>query len=144
MTSKSVISFATFALLVNCFVSIVPHLLLKPFWNMESDYLIHSTIFEGLYTLILLPFLLIFINKWFSKRFIIDKIPYLTISLLSISFSIIISNYFHYQNFGDMTGRGSDPDIGTKTLNIVIPIIGILIVMINLGIKLLKQIKKIQ
>ncbi|AXT57436.1 hypothetical protein D1815_17405 [Aquimarina sp. AD1] len=130
-------------ILINIFFAIFPHLLLKPFWHMESDYLVYVTIFEGVYTFLLLPIILIKINKFLFNKFTFKRIQYLLTSLIIVIFSILISDFFHSKNFGDMTGQGNDPDIGSMILSIIIPLIGIIIVVIDIGVKLLKEIRKI-
>jgi len=120
-------------------LAIIPHYLVKPFWTMTSPYLVYATLFEMAYTMLILPILLLYISKKIKPSFN----HYFVIRWILIVFAIVLSNHFHAQNFDDMTGRGDDPDIGTKILFYAVPAIGILIVSISIARGYFKQKKNL-
>ena len=105
----------------------VPHLSLRRLWEEDVDFLYIITILEMIYTIFLLSlFISLFSKFWYSTQ-VYNKKIILTLNLITVSISILLSNYFHYQNYAALTGKANDPDPGTKLLNILVPAIGILI-----------------
>lgn len=135
--SKNVI-YNTILIILNIVLSIIPHFFVRPLWIPHSPSLKYVTLFEVFYTLLILPILLLILNKKLYPQYKFK--PFINFGLIFTA--ILLSNHFHYQNFANMTGHGEDPDIGTKILSIVVPIIAILITGTSIAVSFYKQRKR--
>ena len=113
-------------LITNIGLSVLPHIILKSQWYIENPNLKYVTLFEALHTMIILPILMLYLNKKICKFCNINSIIMYGVIMVV---SVYISNYFHFENFSVMTGRGENPDKGSELIKLVTLIIGVLIVV---------------
>ncbi|WP_378181963.1 hypothetical protein [Aquimarina sp. SS2-1] len=139
MKSKNIIIAVLVLIILNFSIAIIPHLIVKPLWVPRTDGLKIATIFEALYTLVILPLILLYLNKKVNKKLRLDNF---LINSIFILVAIYLSSHFHYQNFADMTGKGDNPDQGTYLMKVTVLIGGMIISIIGIGLKLRKDKKK--
>lgn len=134
MTNTEIIYYYWILIATNIGLAIIPHLLVRPIWFFREDGSHNVTVIEMVYTALILPVLLIIFNYHFNSMY---QIHHFYINAILILLSILISNYFHFRNWGDSTGLRHKPDSGTIMLGRlvlrtgwIVSLIGIFIVFL--------------
>lgn len=113
------------------------HYLLRPLWFDKSDEHTGLTTIEMLFSIAILPFVLVTINYLLTKRF--DTKHFFIINSIIICSCIIISTRLHFLNWADSIGSRTNPDGETlevlaleRTVGLFATLIGIIIAFVRL------------
>lgn len=111
--------------------------MLRPFWFDGTDEHTGLTSFELFFTIAILPFLLVTINYWLTKKY--DTKHYFIINAAVICSCIYLSSRVHFLNWADSIGSRDHPDFETleviafeRTIGLLVTTVGLIIAFIRL------------
>jgi hypothetical protein len=124
-------------LLLSYGITIAIHYLFRPVWFDHSDEHTGVTLFEMLFTMILLPVFLVTINYWLAKKYAVRR--FFIINAAIIGSCILLSARLHFLNWADSAGSRDKPDPETleivafeQTIGLIITVIGLIIAFVRL------------
>jgi len=123
----------TLILLISFGLTIGFHYLLRPYWFDKADEHTNLTTLESIFTIALLPILLVTINYLLAKKF--DTRKLFVINAIIICSCIILSSRLHFLNWADSIGSRDKPDLETlevigfeRDLGLIVTTVGLIII----------------
>ena len=124
-------------LTISCGLTFGFHYLLRPVWFEKRGEHTSLTTIEMVFTIAILPFILVLLNYKLTKRF--DTRHFFIITALIICSCIIISSRLHFLNWADSIGSRTNPDADTlevmgfeRGVGLLVSTIGIILSFIRL------------
>jgi hypothetical protein len=112
------------------------HYLLRPYWFVKADEHTNLTSFESIFTIALLPILLVTVNYLLAKKF--DTRKFFIINAIIICSCIFLSSRLHFLNWADSVGSRDKPDFETlevigfeRDLGLIVTTIGLIIIFVR-------------
>ncbi|WP_423149773.1 hypothetical protein [Rubrolithibacter danxiaensis] len=129
---KNHFKYWTFVLLLTYGLTITIQYLLRPLWFIKSDEHTGLAMFQTMFTILLLPIILVTIVYWLTKKF--DKRNWFFLSAIIICSCIYISARLGFLNWADSIGSREHPDNETLMVVAFEWQVGLIVTLIGLTI----------